>query len=256
MLRAVLGSHSLVHAPHEITLTGISVAAPPTTATLGMRALGWKPPDLESLLWDRLLHAELQRSGKQVLVHKSPLDVLHWQRMADCWPDARWVFLLRHPAAIAASWSRATHLPPAAGAERLARFMRAVTAARAALPGTTVRYEELTADPQDQVRRLCAELGLPYEPSMLEYGDNHPQRWRRGLGDWSEKIHSGRVLPGRVIADLGLPLVDELAAEWGYPRQMRSTHSVAISDTTAGNVARMPSTEDGAKSGLSPSGQS
>jgi Sulfotransferase family len=46
-----------------------------------------------------MLADALRRSGKPTLVVKTPSNVLIWQRIADCWPDARFVFLLRHPAA-------------------------------------------------------------------------------------------------------------------------------------------------------------
>ena len=59
--------------------------------------------DLEHMLWDRVLAEPLRRSGKPRLVVKTPSNVLVWERIAACWPDAAFVFLLRHPAAAVAS---------------------------------------------------------------------------------------------------------------------------------------------------------
>src|SRR5205085_1008583 len=64
---------------------------------------GLEVEEVEHLLWDRLLHRELVRSGKQVIVDKVPSNVLMWQRLARAWPAARFIFLLRHPASVLAS---------------------------------------------------------------------------------------------------------------------------------------------------------
>jgi hypothetical protein len=36
---------------------------------------------------------------------------------------------------------------------------------------TVVHYERLVTDPDQAIRDLCAKLDIPYEPSMLQYGD-------------------------------------------------------------------------------------
>ena len=83
-----------------------------------MQALGHTHSDVEHLLWDRLLHRELVRSGKRILVEKTPSNVFAYKRLATCWPDARFIFLLRHPLSIACSWheadpeTRTTHFVP------------------------------------------------------------------------------------------------------------------------------------------------
>ena len=73
------------------------------------------------------------------------------------------------------------------------RYGNAIEQARAAHPGVTVRYEELTADPRDATQRLCAFLGVAWEPAMLDYGRFDHGRMKPGLGDWKAKIKSGEV---------------------------------------------------------------
>jgi hypothetical protein len=68
------------------------------------------------------------------------------------------------------------------------------------------------------MRRLCAFLGVDYDPAMLDYGRKSDGELVRGLGDWRDNIRTGTVQPGRA-----LPAEEEIAgplrpvsAAWGY----------------------------------------
>ncbi|MEV4751343.1 sulfotransferase [Streptosporangium sp. NPDC049248] len=218
LLRAMLNAHSMLHAPHEPHVRRLKVEFGTSLAERAMKALGHDRADLEHLLWDRVLHRELVRSGKTFFVDKTPANAFAYRRVAACWPDARFVFLLRHPASIARSWYEAgagRRTPEEAALDAL-RYMKAVQRARGALSGCTVRYEDLTADPEAEARRVCDFLDVPWEPAMLAYGEQAVLE--KGLGDWKDKIRSGRVQPGR---DLPGPeeIPDSLrpmCESWGY----------------------------------------
>jgi len=217
LLRMLLGSHSELHAPHELHLRNIGVTLRTRNTVASMAAIGLDQEGLEHLLWDRLLARQLRLSGKKVLVNKTPSDAFIWRRISTCWPDARYVFLLRHPLSVVRSRQAANpHQPMETQIARTMSYMKAVEEARAALPGLTVRYEDLTADPEAVTREICAFLGVGWEPGMLEYGGDEDMR--RGLGDWSDRIKSGAVQPPRP-----LPAADEIPDElmplcraWGY----------------------------------------
>ncbi|MGC5011857.1 sulfotransferase family protein [Streptosporangium sp. DT93] len=218
LLRSLLNAHSTLHAPHELHVRRLRVEFGTSLAERAMGALGHDRADLEHLLWDRVLHRELVRSGKTSIVDKTPANAFAHRRIAACWPDARFVFLLRHPASVARSWHEAgggRRTPEEAALDAL-RYMKAVQRARGALSGCTVRYEDLTADPETQARRLCDFLGIGWEPEMLAYGEQAVLE--KGLGDWKDKIRSGTVQPGR-----DLPGPDEIpealrpmCRSWGY----------------------------------------
>ncbi len=70
-----------------------------------------------------------------------------------------------------------------------------------------MRYEDLTAAPEQEVRRICEFLGVDWEPAMLDYGQFDHGRLTRGLGDWRAKIKTGAVQAGR-----DLPEADEIPA--------------------------------------------
>lgn len=219
LLRVLLDSHSQIHAPQELHLRDLTVRQRSKYARRAMTALKLDQDQLDYLFWDRLLHRELTAAGKTLLVNKTPSDVFIVDRIRACWPDARFIFLLRHPAAIAKS-RHATR--PQDSVERnnemVLRYGNAVEDARRRLPGHTVRYEDLASDPATETKRLCAFLGVPWEPSMLEYGEHQHGRFKPGLGDWTEKIRSGRVQPPTPpppVEEIH-PDLRPLCVAWGY----------------------------------------
>jgi len=183
-----------------------------------MEMLGHNEADLEHLLWDRVMHRELTLHGKQLIVDKTPSNGFAWSRIQTCWPDARFIFLLRHPASIAASCAEATRhkWTPAEATEDALRYMRATERARNNLSGLTVRYENLTSDPGAVTRGICEFLGIPWETQMLEYGGG--EKYVKGLGDWGRKIRSGAVQPPRSLPDEDeIPTrLRPISLRWGY----------------------------------------
>ncbi|WBB64142.1 sulfotransferase [Streptomyces sp. WMMC500] len=220
LLRMLLGGHSRLHAPHELHVRRLEVTAGTDLAVEAMSELDLQRTDLEHLLWDRVLHRELVRSGKDVLVEKTPNNAFAFQRIATCWPDARFVFLLRHPVSIAQSWYEAdpSSRTPEEAAVQTLHYTRATERARRELPGHVVRYEDLTTDPEGVLRSICGFLGIEYEPEMLDYGTREEGELPKGLGDWKEKIRSGRVQQGRALPEPAeVPeALREISIAWGY----------------------------------------
>lgn len=219
LVRVLLNSHSQLHSPHELHLRHIRAKITAPFAEKALGAAGLDERKLEYLLWDRMLHRELTRSGKRWIVNKTPNDVFIVDRILECWPDARLIFLLRHPAAIARSRQKARQQDSEErNLEMVLRYANALEEARRAHPGITVRYEELTANPEAESRRLCDFLAVPFEPSMLEYGQFDHGRFRPGLGDWTDKIKSGEIQPAAPPPPLEeVPeALHEISAAWGY----------------------------------------
>lgn len=218
LLRAVLGAHPRLHAPHELHIRRLTVQYTTSLSEKSMAALGHNQADLEHLLWDRVMHRELTRSGKEFFVDKTPSNAFAYARLATAWPDARFIFLVRHPGSIADSWAEASagrRTYDEAVLDAL-RYMRAVQEARENLSGITVRYEDLTGSPEETTRRICDFLDVDWEPTMLQYGSEGV--FDKGLGDWKEKILSGQIQPGRELPEASeVPApVREIARTWGY----------------------------------------
>jgi sulfotransferase family protein len=219
LLRVMLNSHSQIVAPHELHLRHIKVNFASNGALKAVHEFGLRAGDLEHLLWDRFLASVLAESGKSYIVSKTPGDVQAWRRIARSWPEARYIFLLRHPGSIVASWAEAQPDDPLDDViKRCREFMDPVNAARKKLVGHTVRYEDLTQDPEKVLRGVCDYLGVSFEDGMLRYGGKEHRGLRRGLGDWRGKIKSGVVQPPRPLpAPHEVPDgVRDLVEAWGY----------------------------------------
>jgi hypothetical protein len=219
LLRVILDSHSQVRSPHELHLRDMRVEIKEGHPTKALKALDLDERRLQYLLWDRVLHRDLAASGKTYLVNKTPSDVHIVDRIVECWPDARFIFLLRHPLAIARSRANARKRDtPERNLEVVLKYGNALEDARQRFDGLTVRYEDLTTDPARVTKELCAFLDVEWEATMLDYGEHDHGQFRAGLGDWKDKIKSGEIQPAPPP-----PAPEEIPAElrslsvaWGY----------------------------------------
>lgn len=219
LLRMLLNSHSRIRAPHELHLQTLTVGLKPEFSERSMAALDLDRAELEHVVWDRILDIELERSGKDTIVEKTPGNAWLWRRLHHAWPEARFIVLLRHPSAILTS----AYVPkdPDAAERHVLRYLRPLEEARTELEHTiTVRYEDLTADPEAVTRELCAWLGHEWEPGMLDYGAHDQGPDAAHMGDRSDKIRGGQVTTAREVPE-GLGRVRNaelrrLAEGWGY----------------------------------------
>lgn len=217
LLRVILDSHPDIVAPHEMHLRKVQVKLGSDNAVAGMRALGLTPRDLENLLWDRVLHLQLVRSGKSVVVDKTPQNVFDWERLLLGWPQARYIVLFRHPAQVFDSMRRAWPGDDAQAHYRLTtRYAKALRRASEQLPAIIVRYEELVADPADATHRLCDYLGVPWAAGMLNYAEQDHGEFRSRLGDWSATLRSGVVRPPQPPPDVVPEQLREACHLLGY----------------------------------------
>lgn len=219
LLRVLLNSHSQIRAPHEMHLRTVHVKMGRDFTPGAMRELELDKDELEHLLWDRVLHLELERTGKSVIVDKTPANTFIWPRLNRCWPEARYLFLLRHPAAIVSSLTNRRQNPDLEQIHaEVLRYAQRLEEARQELTGLTVRYEELTAEPEKTTREICEHLGVEWEEGMLDYGKQDHGSFRPHIGDWSSNIRSGRIQPAR--RDTGTdglpPRLARIAELWGY----------------------------------------
>ncbi|MGC9544619.1 sulfotransferase family protein [Streptomyces sp. UG1] len=220
LLRVLLNSHPEIRAPHEMHLRTLSVNLTKPYTIKAMAELGLDQRSLEYLLWDRILHRELVRSGKHIIVDKTPGNAGVWERLHEGWPQARYLFLLRHPASMVNSLIAGRpdrELEPTVREVR--GYVDAVEAARNNLDGLTVRYEELTERPDQVTQEICAYLGVQWTPEMLDYrkGDHGP--FVPFIGDWSDNIKSAKIQRARPLPkpeDVP-PALRDITRAWGYP---------------------------------------
>jgi len=220
LLRCLLNSHPHICAPHELHVAELRVDLPTRYVQLAMDVAGLHRDELTHLLWDRVLHQQLTAAGKDVVVDKTPSNVLTWRRIAKCWPEARYVFLLRHPARIldSALEVRAPDKTVEDVHAMVEDFLTAMQDAMSHLNGLTIRYEDLTHDPAAVTRQVCELAGVDWDPAMLDYGAHDHGPFVPGIGDFTAEIQSGRIIPETATVDPAAvpgPL-RPAARAWGY----------------------------------------
>lgn len=152
-------------------------------AELLARSQAFDPAEAAAMrtAFHRLLKRHERHPDKPVKVDKSPFGLMYVGLVARLFPRARIVFAIRHPADVCLSCLMQEFAPTDALAsftsvpetgELYARVMAFWTRVSAdlPLPVHTVRYEELVADPERELKRLVGFLGLEWDPGMLDPG--------------------------------------------------------------------------------------
>lgn len=185
LFRRILNAHSQVAIPPESPFLIDYLMADHVPAA---RRLALLIADPEYRAWPHGVAAQLQATdvpagieeihasyaaavGKTRWGQKTPRLVRLWHTLAEAFPDARFIHVVRDPRAVAASLRKsAAHRSHALAAARRWRLDTGMgLAMERAIPSRAlqVRYEELVCQPEATIRRVCAFLELPFEPAML-----------------------------------------------------------------------------------------
>jgi len=167
-----------------------------------------------------------ERQGKTRWGDKTPLYMQQLPLLERLFPDARWVHLVRdgRDAALSflelpAGFSGKTWAQPRTVAQFAARWRTEILAARrlgrhAGGRYLELRYEDLVADPEREVGRVCEHAALPWEPGMLDHtrvsdAANMPEHRNLaqpptpGLRDWrSQMSHEDALAFEQVAGDI------------------------------------------------------
>ncbi|MGR9091069.1 MAG: sulfotransferase, partial [Gammaproteobacteria bacterium] len=247
MLQRILGAHPDIHtlpepwvmlnACHGLHEAGVDADYEPALATRALRGfldqIGGGAQTYHNAvrtMTDRLYAAALHGSGARVFLDKTPRYFHILPELRAIYPAARFVFLLRHPLAVAASaldtWfagdveafrQNKNAVDCVIGPRRIMDAVRELGDA-----AVCVQYENLTAQPETELRKLCLRLGLGFDPSMLDYtaaplppsefGDQENiARHTRPVGDYANRWRSCFGEPER--AALGRDLLNDLGAD-------------------------------------------
>jgi Sulfotransferase family len=186
-----------------------------------------------------------ERQGKPRWGDKTPLYMQQLPLLDRLFPDARWVHLVRDGRDAALSFlelpegfSGRTWAQPRTAAQFAARWRVEIVAARrlgrqAGGRYLELRYEDLVAEPERELRRVCEHASLPWEPGMLEYAGtsevaqmpehrNLAKPPTAGLRDWRDQMGREDALAfeqvaGDVLRSSGYELV-EPGARYPTPR--------------------------------------
>lgn len=176
------------------------------------------------------------RQGKPRWGDKTPLYMQQLQLLERLFPRAIWVHLVRDGRDAALSFlelpegfSGKTWAQPRSVAQFAARWRTEILAARrlgrhAGSRYLELRYEDLVAEPEQELRKICEHASLPWEPGMLDHtrvsdAANMPEHRNLaqpptpGLRDWRSQMSRDDALgfervAGDVLRSAGYELVD------------------------------------------------
>jgi hypothetical protein len=176
---------------------------------------------------------EAEAHGKERFFVKDNGVITHCAELIAIYPDARFALVVRDPRDVAVSWIKS---PAHAGGVRAAAARWAVEQ-QAALhffllaPATRARvhvlyYEDLVADPEPQLKGLCATLGVEFDPAMLSFYETRDAKESAArVDDW--KNLASPLLSGnfgkfrRELTARQIQTVEAVAGEqmisYGYP---------------------------------------
>jgi hypothetical protein len=126
-----------------------------------------------------LVNAE--RAGKPRWGDKSPSYLRNMTRIEPVLPEARFIHLIRDGRDVALSLAEVSWgtSDVSEAAERWATEIRRGRRHAARLPEgdyLELRYEDLVADPEASLRRVCEAIELPFDPAMLAHEEGAAER--------------------------------------------------------------------------------
>jgi hypothetical protein len=123
---------------------------------------------------EALLGTWTVRQGKSRWGEKTPHHTLHWRTVLQGFPGLQAIHLVRDGRDVALSFRAAPFGPKHVYqiAHHWVRYLAAAEEARKVLGESAflqVRYEDLLAEPERELRRVCAFLEESFDPAMLMY---------------------------------------------------------------------------------------
>ena len=136
------------------------------------------------VLYGRMLATQ----DKPYFLDKTPANALILPFLAKVFPRAHFVVLTRHPCSIWDSYAESFFDGDYAAARAfnpiLDRYVPAIASflRENSVSTVHVRYEDIVAEPEEQLKRIYTHIGIAHEPETVNYGARGPAV-EGGLGD-------------------------------------------------------------------------
>jgi hypothetical protein len=196
------------------------------------------PPSLAAML-ESLTAQRALRHGAPRWVEKTPRHLEVPELVVETWPGARLLRIVRDPRDAALSLTRVPFGTPSllTNLSVLARMNEAAAAFYRSSPrALTLRYEDLVADPDGELQRVCAFLDEAYDVRMIEgraaaTGVAAAHEWWKG--DATGPLDAARMrrwvdeMPADVQHYVALNMGDVLE-EHGYGQAVPAARRLAI----------------------------
>jgi tetratricopeptide (TPR) repeat protein len=182
--------------------------------------------DLE-LLRDHYLRAAQRaglprKKGVRFITDKMPLNEMHLGLIGLLFPDAPIIHLIRHPLDVVLSvfsnhlthgFYCASELETIAAHYRLVMDLVAHYRGQMTLRYLPVRYEDVIADPEGEVRRILSFVGVDFDPACLAFHENRRHARTASYAQVTEPLYDRSVFRHRHYASHLAP-VREALADW------------------------------------------
>lgn len=183
----------------------------------------WKSPDRDrflSILREYQSTLKHTANGTQFITDKMPTNFRWIGFLARLFPDARFIHLSRDP--VATSWSMFKRLFNRAGndfaydlddlAAYYGQYRDLMVYWSAALPDQMleVSYETLTEEPEGEIRRMLAYLGLDWEDSCLAFHKTERVVKTASTRQVRQAMYRGSSEAWRPYADHLAPMIEKL----------------------------------------------
>lgn len=201
-------------------------------------AYGWPRHELPTLaetsrdsrdFLARFYARPMEGCSAQFWAEKTPSNAYCVPEFLQLYPEGRILHMYRHPLDVMASLRRR-------GLYALNAAMAWIYGTSAALRGRTLEgtyvelcYENLVSRPEEELTRICCELGIPYEPDML-LPDTEEEQFR--ISSW-EHSPMGRVSAASIgkhrhrLSDLDHYALQHCAVSRAHSEQYRMVSTTA-----------------------------
>ncbi len=127
---------------------------------------------------DYLYSAFLRKTGKRIFLDKTSRYYLALPELYKVYPDAKYIFLLRNPLSILASFieNMVDGNLKALGRDGIREDLLdgykilGDQISNDKINSISLQYESLIENPNEEVKKLCRFLGVKFEPTMIHYG--------------------------------------------------------------------------------------
>jgi hypothetical protein len=234
LLRLILDSHPAISIGSE---TGFMGAAAAVQNIPGWRngsewfnRIGWSEAELNDRLrefFGGMFQRHAAEQGKKRWGEKTPFHTLHMPAMAEIFPDAVFVGIVRHPGGAVSSLNQSFHYSVDAASRYWTETNAILTQHGADLGDRFLlcRYEDLVNSPEPVTRGLMTWLGEEWTPSLVEHHKAQRERNAPRLVDGGTVAHDA-IDPKRAerwldqLSPDDLEILDQtcgsLAAIYGY----------------------------------------
>jgi hypothetical protein len=164
-----------------------------------------------------------QTTGCRIVGDKTPSYITELPMLGSCFPDAKFIHIVRDPRDYALSIRKAWRKDLMRATQRWKQGIRKCRrdATECELEYLEVKYEELVLNPGETLRKTCEFLGISFSESMLVF-----ERPTENIGDargamsvvsnniqkWTSRLDTGEVeklesIAGSLMVELGYPVM-------------------------------------------------